>query len=278
MKLSIVIPCFNGQRVLSDSLSTLLNQTEPPHEIIVVDDGSDDPLRVPEGVRLLRIEREPGYRGSSAAKNAGAAAATGDWLAFTDDDILHMPDAVECVQRHRLDDDRTMITVFSLAVPGGLLRTIDWLPGDGESMECLLSCFRDQGKLYKTSNTDSVQPSRNAGPIVGLVTDVNEALMISSEQHFGVINRAFFDSIGGYDAAAFKTWGFNNQDLCLRVLKAGGWIVSNVLRKTGEVLHCFHARITPHDPSEAKADFFAKYRKQYSPLMLLEAGKTCIQR
>lgn len=281
MKLSVVIPAFNEQECLNRALSTLLNQTVPPHEIIVVDDGSDSPLSVPSGVRLIRIEREPSYRGSSEAKNRGAAAATGDWLAFTDDDILHMPDAIECVQKRLAQEaprDDIMATVFSLGVPDGLLDICKWRPGDSKSMEALLACFRDQGKLYRFGKPDGLIPSRNAGPVTGLVLDVNEVLLISSEQHFGVISKRFFDAIGGYDASAFKTWGFNNQDLCLRVLKNGGWIVSNVMRPSGEALHCFHSRVTPHEPAEARTEFYTKYHQPYSPFMLLEAGRTCITR
>lgn len=278
MKLSVIIPCFNGQKCLDDSLSTLLNQTVPAHEIIVVDDGSDEPITVPTGVRLIRIERTPSYRGSSEAKNRGAEAATGDWLAFTDDDILHMPDAIECVTSKIAEiDDKTMITIFSLAIPDGLLWTSEWKRGDSDSMERLLTCFRKNRKLFEFGD-DGVIPSKNAGRVTGLVLDMEKILLISSEQHFGIINKDFFFSIGRYDESTFKSWGFNNQDLCLSVLKNGGWIVSNVIRKTGEVLHCFHAKPSEHEPSIAKDEFYAKYGKRYSPLMLLEAGATCLTR
>jgi glycosyltransferase involved in cell wall biosynthesis len=277
-RISVIIPCYNGQEVLEKSLSTLLNQTVPAHEIIVVDDGSDDPVTVPDGVRLIRIERSDGYRGSSAAKNLGARRATGDWLAFTDDDILHMPDAIECVTGRIQDiEDDTLITIFSLGVPDGLLSMIDWKSGDSESMECLLDSFRKQRKLYGNGK-DGVVPNKNVGRITGLLLDTQEPLLVSSEQHFGVISKRFFNVIKGYDADTFKSWGFNNQDLCLSVLRHGGWIVSNVTRSTGEILHCFHARTTDHDPTIAKDEFFAKYGKRYSPLMLLEAGATCLTR
>lgn len=280
MHLSVVVPCFNGQKQLNSALSTLLNQTTPAHEIIVVDDGSERPISVPHGVRLIRIDRQPEYRGSSAAKNAGAAAATGDWLAFTDDDILHMPDAVEsaCNSVRDIDREDVLLTVFSIGVPEGMLDIIDWKAGDSESMECLLGCFRDQGKLYAATHADGVIASPKVGPVTGLIVDVNEAMVVSSEQHFGVISRGFFDSLGGYDSAAFPSWGFNNQDLCLRVVKAGGTLISNIIRSNGEVLHCFHARPSPHDPAIAKQEFYAKYGAKFSPFMLLKPGETCLTR
>lgn len=278
--LSVVVPAFNDQAVLDKSLSTLLNQTIPPWEIIVVDDGSEVPLTVPAGVKLIRIERDSTYRGSSEAKNRGAAEATGDWLAFTDDDILHMPDAVESVLNYIKQSGREdiLVTVFSLGVPEGLLELSGWKPGDSESMECLLTSFRDLNKLYTTTDTDGVVPSRGTGLVVGLVLDVEQAIVVSSEQHFGVINKGFFDSLGCYDSQTFKAWGFNNQDLCLRVVRNGGRIVSNVIRPSGEVLHCFHSRVTDHDPSEAKVDFHFKYGEKYSPFMLIPPGGTCIRK
>src|SRR6267142_4299644 len=115
---SVVIPAFRNQVVLDRTLATLLAQTVKAREIIVVDDGSETPLKVPKGVTLARIERKATYRGSSDAKNHGAALATGDYLAFSDSDILHMPDAIESVLAHfvKCENPRMLVNVFSLAM------------------------------------------------------------------------------------------------------------------------------------------------------------------
>jgi glycosyltransferase involved in cell wall biosynthesis len=88
---SIVIPVRDGERYLGEALDSLLAQTRPPDEIVVVDDGSADrSAAVAEerpGVRVLR--REPA--GPAAARNAGVAASSGALVGFLDADDLAPP-------------------------------------------------------------------------------------------------------------------------------------------------------------------------------------------
>jgi glycosyltransferase involved in cell wall biosynthesis len=88
---SIVVPVYNGARFLGPALESLLAQDYEPVEVIVVDDGStDDSAAVARsfaGVRVL----EQANAGPAAARNAGIAAATGDFVAFHDADDLVPP-------------------------------------------------------------------------------------------------------------------------------------------------------------------------------------------
>ena len=83
---SVIVPVFGGERFLGDGLDTVLAQTYPRIETIVVDDGSPDRsaeiAAAREGVRVLR---EP-HRGVAAARNAGLSAARGELIAFLDQD------------------------------------------------------------------------------------------------------------------------------------------------------------------------------------------------
>ncbi|MDR2912263.1 MAG: glycosyltransferase [Alistipes sp.] len=86
MKVSVVIPVYNGEKYLAACLDGMMRQTHRDLEIIVVDDGSGD--RSPEiarsyPVKVVAFERN---RGLSAARNAGMAAATGEYLHFMDVD------------------------------------------------------------------------------------------------------------------------------------------------------------------------------------------------
>lgn len=86
---SVVIPSYNSATVLPDAIDSVLNQTRPADEIIVVDDGSQDETEkvcrnYGHRVRYLRQENQ----GASTARNSGIEAAEGRWLAFLDADDI----------------------------------------------------------------------------------------------------------------------------------------------------------------------------------------------
>jgi len=86
---SVVIPCHNMSAFVRLAVESVLAQTVPVHEVIVVDDGSnDDPVAALCSIhdpRLRTIRREPNG-GASVARNLGSELATGDLLAFLDAD------------------------------------------------------------------------------------------------------------------------------------------------------------------------------------------------
>ena len=90
---SVVIPCYNGAAFLREALDSVLAQTRPPLEVIVVDDGStDDSAAIAESygppVRVIRQENQ----GESVARNRGIDEARGDWIAFLDADDVWKPE------------------------------------------------------------------------------------------------------------------------------------------------------------------------------------------
>ncbi len=92
---SVVIPVYNGERFLAQAIASVHSQTWHPVEVIVVDDGSTDQsgeiARRFASVRCLR----QGNAGQAAARNHGAAVATGTFLAFLDADDLWLADKLE---------------------------------------------------------------------------------------------------------------------------------------------------------------------------------------
>jgi glycosyltransferase involved in cell wall biosynthesis len=90
--ISVVIPAYNSEPFIADAIESVLAQTVPPDEIIVVDDGSTDRTadvlqRFGSRVHLL----QQANKGPSAARNRGAAAARSAWLAFIDADDTWLP-------------------------------------------------------------------------------------------------------------------------------------------------------------------------------------------
>lgn len=88
---SVIIPAYNSSRTLVRAIESVLMQSLPASEIIVVDDGStDDTVKVlaPYSDRIRYVHQE--NAGASSARNRGCSMATGDFLAFLDaDDVWH---------------------------------------------------------------------------------------------------------------------------------------------------------------------------------------------
>jgi len=93
---SVVIPVFNGERYLQQAIASALEQTYPPHEVVVVDDGSTDASRsIVEsfgGKVICKIQQN---LGPSAARNLGTEVSTGEWIAYLDADDYWLPDKLE---------------------------------------------------------------------------------------------------------------------------------------------------------------------------------------
>jgi glycosyltransferase involved in cell wall biosynthesis len=94
--ISVVIPSYNSAAYLPEAIDSVLGQTVPPLEVIVVNDGStDETARILQQYeeRIVSISQE--NRGLSAARNRGIAAASGDWIAFLDADDIWLPEKLE---------------------------------------------------------------------------------------------------------------------------------------------------------------------------------------
>jgi len=111
-RFSVIIPVYNGAAFLGRAIESVLAQTWPAHEIIVVDDGSSDATpeiatrlasRNPAVLRWIRQANA----GVSAARNTGAENASGDWLAFLDADDWFYPDRLEAHARF-IQEDRAL--------------------------------------------------------------------------------------------------------------------------------------------------------------------------
>ncbi|MDP3979966.1 MAG: glycosyltransferase [Chlamydiota bacterium] len=86
--ISLIIPTYNRAYCLTEALESIYAQTLRPHEIIVVDDGSEDetPLVCSRYPALIYIRQS--HKGVSSARNLGIQKSTGSWICFLDSDDI----------------------------------------------------------------------------------------------------------------------------------------------------------------------------------------------
>ncbi|MDQ1535079.1 MAG: hypothetical protein QOF28_2840, partial [Actinomycetota bacterium] len=126
---SVVVPTRNRGALLTRTVSNILQQSGPPIEVLVVDDGSDDDTAqylaaiTDHRVRLLRHVRPLGV---SAARNRGVAAATGAWVAFLDDDDLWAPDKLALQLQALAQVPKARWSCTSAVVVDTRLRLLGW--------------------------------------------------------------------------------------------------------------------------------------------------------
>jgi glycosyltransferase involved in cell wall biosynthesis len=111
---AVVIPCYNASRVIGRALASVMEQSDPPREIVVVDDGSDDCAvtqaivagmhgKIPIEMISLRVNR-----GASVARNRGVARSRAEYIAFLDADDVWHPRKIE-LQRDAMSRERWVI-------------------------------------------------------------------------------------------------------------------------------------------------------------------------
>jgi glycosyltransferase involved in cell wall biosynthesis len=95
-KASVIIPAFNRGEYLSRAIDSVLHQTFPSAEIIVIDDGStDDTPLILEGYGNRIISVRQNNEGVSRARNRGVELATGEYLVFLDADDMLLPNKLD---------------------------------------------------------------------------------------------------------------------------------------------------------------------------------------
>lgn len=202
---SIIVPTYGRPERLTRLLEQLLAQTACSfqYEIIVVDDGSVEPIapmvqpvceRSAVSVRLLRKPNG----GPSSARNFGAHHAAGQFLLFVDDDMSVRSDFLS---GHIETQER-----FGPAIVNCFF---DW---EVESASCAF------GRWYqrRIAEWNDVRRS-DLHPIGDEVFQISSALVTTANMS---INRAEFEKVGGFDTA-YTAAGCEDQDFSLRLARNG---------------------------------------------------------
>lgn len=181
-RISVVVCSYNGARTIQACCDGLVQLDYPNFEVVIVDDGSNDgtgDIAAEAGFRVIRIDNQ----GLSAARNVGIEAATGEIIAFIDDDAFPDP--------HWLTYLAATFESKSFAGVGGPNLTPD-----------------DDSLLSKCVG------AAPGGPVHVLLTD-------SLAEHIPGVNMAFrktcLQEIGGFDLQ-FRTAG-DDVDVCWRLQK-----------------------------------------------------------
>jgi glycosyltransferase involved in cell wall biosynthesis len=184
-----VIPLYNGARWIEQSLASVIAQTLPPDEIVVVDDGStDDGPSIVQQYSVALLRKPNG--GQSSARNFGIGHSSSNLIALLDQDDIWYPAHLErlvkpfrCPSRHML---------------GWTYSNLDFVFPDGRIIHNFLS-----GLPFE-------QPKRTLKRCLG-----EDMHILPSAS---LISRAAFEDVGRFDE---RLQGYEDDDLFLRIFMAG---------------------------------------------------------
>lgn len=129
MKLSYIISTYNRQELLENAVRYVLRERCDNSELIVVDDHSHTPVRMPEMARIgfpnaHQLIRNPSNLGVIGARNAGIAAANGEFLLFLDDDDESLPNRTTDLLSKIENSEFDFVAACSLLKTGPMERVV----------------------------------------------------------------------------------------------------------------------------------------------------------
>ena len=214
LPISVVIPTYQRANLLGETIESVLAQSHPAAEVIVVIDGStDDTERVCAQFAGKIICKKTSNYGMQAARNTGVALSTSPWLAFCDDDDLMLPDHLEDVAK---------------------------LVASCPQINCVYSNFRffgdDIDGLWKTRSMFEMAPDgfweidkHKMGENAWLLTGPIASKIMGTHDYEPFwpsalsVSRQFYDQIGGYNSIFHQTPG-EDFEFLFRCLMRGGHI------------------------------------------------------
>jgi glycosyltransferase involved in cell wall biosynthesis len=210
----VIVPFYNGSNWVERAIRSVVSQTVPPDEFIIVNDGSKPEERaalgkLAENYPFRILDKENGGQGS--ARNAGVAASKSTFICFLDQDDYYFPDHIR-----------------------------DLLDGLPEKEDARLGfvyadlCHADEdGKIYHSNMLDQFGFHPKRGHILGLLR--HDLFILPSAS---LIYRKAFESVDGFDE---QFMGYEDDDLFLRMFHAG---YTNYFVKKAVTAWCQHSGST----------------------------------
>jgi glycosyltransferase involved in cell wall biosynthesis len=194
LRIATIIPLYNGARFIGRALDSVLDQSLPASEIIVVDDGSTDngPDIVQRFVKNypIRLIRKPNG-GQSSARNVGVASSNATHIALLDQDDAWYPNHLEELVRPFRESR---------------LRELGWVYSDLDEIDT-------EGNMVVRSMLRMMPSSHPKRDVFTCLTMDMFVLPSAS-----LISRKAFEAIGGFDE---NLTGYEDDDLFLRLFRAG---------------------------------------------------------
>lgn len=197
MSIVCVIPLYNGQRYIAETLESVLAQTVLPDEIVVVDDGSlDDGPAIVEsfesrGVRLIRQANG----GQGSARNTGVANSVSDFICFLDQDDVWYPNHVAVLAK-----------VFAKGLASDQGRELGWAYGNLDEID-------EFGNFVSERFLDNLGSTH---PKTSLSDCLSQDMFVLPGA--SLVSRAAFDAVGGFDD---RFRGYEDDDMFLRIFRMG---------------------------------------------------------
>ncbi len=228
-QVSVIMPVYNGERYLHESVGSVIRQTLRPAELLLVDDGSTDGSR-----KLLEVIDAPfpkhvfhqENRLQSAARNLAASVATGTYLAFLDHDDAWHPHHLERLVAPMEEDHR-----------------VGWAYSDIDEIDA-------NGRLVSVRLVRSLNPAVEH-PKTSLFNMLSADMFIFPSA--SVVRRDAFLAVGGFDE---RLSGYEDDDLFLRLFRAG-WL--NVFVSESGIRYRRHSSSSAFSPRMwLSRDIFAR--------------------
>lgn len=188
---ALVVPYFNGSKFIDRCVESILKQSVPYDEIIIVDDGSTpnhaDYVEKFDQISGIRVVKKPNG-GQGSARNFGASIADADFISFLDqDDFL-------------LADHNKILSTKLLENPDVGYVYGDAVEADGEGNIIRYGMIKDH----------ALHPKENIVHFVG-----QDCFILPSAS---MITKSAFSKVGGFDE---QFTGYEDDDLFLRLFRAG---------------------------------------------------------
>lgn len=232
VKVSVIIPAYNGDRYLGSAIDSVLQQTNRDYEIIVVDDGSTDntaEVAKQYGDRIRYLSQT--NQGVAASRNFGLAAALGDYIAFLDQDDVFLP--------HKL---ATQVELLDRNPALGIVNSGWQICQDDDTNKPLIG-------------TAVVQPWKH-------IPDLNAANLIIWKPVFlgaMLFRRVWLERAGGFNTCLEQT---PDVDLVMRLAKMGcpaAWVEQITVKyRQHEANASKNSLLQAQELNQITANFFAQ--------------------